>query len=74
MSGADSPFTDHPALTPALAWLAQQGFILRAESGCSDCGRRLILDSEVSVSVCRPCQDVFLRSATSMTPTPLKAP
>jgi len=30
----------------------------RLESGCSDCGRRLTLDAEVSVCVCRDCQSV----------------
>ena len=28
------------------------------ESGCSDCGRRLTLDAEISVCVCRDCQNV----------------
>jgi len=30
----------------------------RLESGCSDCGRRLTLDAEISVCVCRDCQSV----------------
>lgn len=54
----------------ALRWLIAHGFVPesaatmlpRLESGCTDCGRRLVLDSEVSVCVCGTCQDVFLRS------------
>lgn len=47
----------------ALAWLRARGYLCDAgaERGCTDCGRRLTLDSEIAVSVCRECQDAFLR-------------
>lgn len=37
----------------------------RVESGCSDCGRRLTLDREITASVCVRCQDVFLREVSA---------
>ena len=41
----------------------------RLESGCSDCGRRLTLDREISVSVCQECQSTFLRIAALDNPS-----
>ena len=35
----------------------------RVERGCTDCGKRLTLDAEISVSVCASCQSVANREA-----------